>query len=162
MCGKMSDPVLHPAHYEVYPVQPIQITRYLDFCLGNAVKYVLRAPYKGGVEDCDKARQYLLWERDSRKHYLSPYEYERLCFACGRLIDFFSNSNGDQLWDDIAIVQSAFVERVCDYVFECESHYLEDMYMDAQELGRILSLRDKTGDIYEGMSGLPIRETAHE
>jgi hypothetical protein len=56
------DPVVSPAHYTVYPVQPIEITRHLSFCLGNAVKYVLRAPYKGEDEDLLKARQYLLWE----------------------------------------------------------------------------------------------------
>jgi hypothetical protein len=56
------DPVRNPAHYTIYPVQPIALTRYLGFCLGNAVKYVLRAPYKGGAEDLKKALQYLEWE----------------------------------------------------------------------------------------------------
>lgn len=58
----MSDPVRNPAHYTAYPVQPIEITRHLGFCLGNVVKYVLRAPYKGGREDLHKALQYLEWE----------------------------------------------------------------------------------------------------
>ena len=56
------NPITAPSHYTQYPVQPIEITRHLGFLLGNAVKYVLRAPYKGGVEDCDKALQYLDWE----------------------------------------------------------------------------------------------------
>lgn len=59
------DPVSAPAHYTRYPVQPIAISRYLGFCLGNAVKYVLRAPYKGGAEDLRKALQYLDWEKDA-------------------------------------------------------------------------------------------------
>lgn len=151
----LHDSVHYPSHYTVYPVQPIQITRYLGFCFGNAVKYVLRAPYKGGVEDCDKARQYLLWERDSHQRELTPYEYDRVSAACEKLIKFFSNSSGDQLWDDIAIVQSAFIERVRDYSFEGYGSCLEDMYSDAGELSRILSLRDKIGEIYEGMTGLP-------
>ncbi len=58
----MSDPVRNPSHYTAYPVQPIEITRHLGFCLGNVVKYVLRAPYKGGGEDLHKALQYLKWE----------------------------------------------------------------------------------------------------
>lgn len=55
----MDDKINHPAHYTKYNVEVIDITRYLPFCLGNVVKYVLRAPYKGGVEDCDKALWYL-------------------------------------------------------------------------------------------------------
>lgn len=61
------DPVHSPAHYPVYPVQPIEITRHMDFCLGNAVKYVLRAPFKGGVEDIQKARQYLVWVEENQQ-----------------------------------------------------------------------------------------------
>lgn len=56
-----NDSINHPAHYTKYKTEVIDITRYLPFCLGNVVKYVLRAPYKGGVEDCDKALQYLEW-----------------------------------------------------------------------------------------------------
>lgn len=57
----MTDKIKHPAHYTKYNVEVIDITRHLPFCLGNVVKYVLRAPYKGGVEDCEKALQYLKW-----------------------------------------------------------------------------------------------------
>lgn len=60
-----NNPVTAPSHYTVYPVQPIVITRHLGFCLGNAVKYVLRAPYKGGAEDLYKALQYLEWEKET-------------------------------------------------------------------------------------------------
>lgn len=57
----MSDSIKHPEHYTKYRTEVIEITRYLPFCLGNVVKYVLRAPYKGGVDDCDKAMTYLAW-----------------------------------------------------------------------------------------------------
>lgn len=57
----MNDPIKRPAYYTRYPVEVIEITRELPFPLGNVVKYVLRAPYKGGVEDCDKALMYLAW-----------------------------------------------------------------------------------------------------
>jgi hypothetical protein len=74
------NPVPAPAHYAVYPVQPIAVTRHLGFCLGNAVKYVLRAPYKGGVEDLRKAQQYLVWEDE---HPYRPYygDYPAMCEA---------------------------------------------------------------------------------
>lgn len=59
--SEINDNVSHPAHYTRYQTEVIDITRHLPFCLGNAVKYVLRAPYKNGVEDCDKALVYLGW-----------------------------------------------------------------------------------------------------
>jgi hypothetical protein len=58
----MNDPVNHPAHYTnpKWPYEVIDLTEQLDFVLGNAVKYVLRAPYKGNeVEDLEKAKWYL-------------------------------------------------------------------------------------------------------
>ena len=57
----MDDIIKRPAHYTQYGVEVIEITRHLPFCLGNVVKYVLRAPYKNGREDIEKALQYLEW-----------------------------------------------------------------------------------------------------
>lgn len=64
---KPSDPdmVAHPPHYESHPsgVQPITITRHETFCLGNVIKYCMRAKYKGNeIQDLRKAAQYLTWE----------------------------------------------------------------------------------------------------
>lgn len=56
------DPVNHPSHYTAHPsgVECIQITEHMNFCLGNAVKYIWRAGLKGGrVEDLKKAARYL-------------------------------------------------------------------------------------------------------
>lgn len=49
------------AHYANKPIQPWDIIDAwdLDFYAGNVVKYVLRFPHKGGVEDLKKARHYL-------------------------------------------------------------------------------------------------------
>ena len=56
----MHDPVNNPAHYTQFPVEVIQITEHLNFCLGNTVKYVCRADFKGNkLEDLKKARWYL-------------------------------------------------------------------------------------------------------
>jgi hypothetical protein len=58
----MTDPVNHPAHYTGHPsgIEVIQITEHMNFCLGNAVKYILRCDAKGKpVEDLRKAVWYL-------------------------------------------------------------------------------------------------------
>ena len=56
----MDDPVNHPSHYTQYEHEVIELTEKLDFCLGNAAKYILRAEYKGNEEeDLNKAIWYL-------------------------------------------------------------------------------------------------------
>jgi len=58
----MTDMVNHPNHYTSHPsgVEVIQITEHMNFCLGNVVKYVLRADEKGNrIEDLKKAAWYL-------------------------------------------------------------------------------------------------------
>lgn len=55
------DRVEHPSHYcwlkKLCGIEVIDITRHLDFDLGNAVKYILRAGHKSeeGYSDKDKA-----------------------------------------------------------------------------------------------------------
>lgn len=54
----------HPEHYQVFKdksgIEPIDIARHLDFDLGNAIKYILRAGNKGNaVEDLNKAIWYI-------------------------------------------------------------------------------------------------------
>lgn len=62
----------HPSHYtwlkELCGIEVIDITSHMDFCLGNAVKYILRAGHKEehgytaqekAVEDLKKAVFYL-------------------------------------------------------------------------------------------------------
>lgn len=52
----------HPAHYNQLPHEVIEIVADQDFCSGNVVKYLIRAPYKGNaVDDLKKARWYLIW-----------------------------------------------------------------------------------------------------
>jgi hypothetical protein len=57
------DVVNHPSHYTRFPVEVIELTRHLDFCRGNAVKYIARAGFKGGpekeLEDLEKAEWYI-------------------------------------------------------------------------------------------------------
>lgn len=59
---KMTDPVNHPSHYTTHPsgVECIHITEHMNFCLGNAIKYIWRAGLKGErLEDLKKAQFYL-------------------------------------------------------------------------------------------------------
>lgn len=58
------DPVNQPAHYTVHPsgVECIEITRHMNFCLGNVIKYVWRAGLKrdnSALQDLEKAAWYL-------------------------------------------------------------------------------------------------------
>jgi hypothetical protein len=59
---EMFDPVTRPKHYTTHPsgVECITVTEHMNFCLGNAVKYIWRAGEKGDIiEDLKKARWYL-------------------------------------------------------------------------------------------------------
>ena len=56
------DPVNHPKHYTEHPsgVECIEITEHMNFCVGNAIKYIWRSADKGKeVEDLRKARWYI-------------------------------------------------------------------------------------------------------
>lgn len=65
----MNDPVNHPKHYTEHPsgVECIQITEHMNFCLGNAVKYIWRADLKrDAIEDLKKAVFYINREIERR------------------------------------------------------------------------------------------------
>ena len=55
-----ADNVNHPSHYtwlkELCGIEVIDITRHMNFCLGNAAKYILRAGHKkdASLTDTDK------------------------------------------------------------------------------------------------------------
>jgi hypothetical protein len=66
----MHDNVSHPKHYTSHPsgIEVIEITEHMNFCLGNVIKYVLRADLKhDAIEDLEKARWYLDREIARRK-----------------------------------------------------------------------------------------------
>jgi hypothetical protein len=59
-----NDPVNHPSHYTASGIETIDVIEAwdLDFCLGNAVKYISRAGKKDPekeLEDLKKARWYV-------------------------------------------------------------------------------------------------------
>ena len=62
------DKVNKPSHYADKQIEVIDYIKdtlthdgYIDFCLGNVIKYVSRWRKKGGVEDLRKADVYLNW-----------------------------------------------------------------------------------------------------
>ena len=67
----MHDPVNNPAHYTKHPsgVECIDITQSMNFCLGNAIKYLWRADLKhdDAIEDLEKAVWYINREIQRRK-----------------------------------------------------------------------------------------------
>ena len=64
------DPVNSPKHYTEHPsgVECIVITEHMNFCLGNALKYLWRAGSKGSaIEDLKKAKWYIEREIQRRQ-----------------------------------------------------------------------------------------------
>lgn len=58
----MTEKINHPPHYKKHPsgIECIQITEHMNFCLGNAVKYIWRADHKDdALEDLQKAAWYI-------------------------------------------------------------------------------------------------------
>ncbi len=59
---KTNDKINHPEHYNNHPsgIECIQIVEHMNFCLGNAIKYIWRAGLKKNrIEDLKKAEYYI-------------------------------------------------------------------------------------------------------
>jgi hypothetical protein len=70
---KHNHAVNHPAHYTKHPsgIECIEITEHMTFNLGNAVKYLWRAGFKGPAEeDLRKAVWYI--DRELKRLYPDP------------------------------------------------------------------------------------------
>lgn len=69
------DVVNHPSHYTAHSsgVECIEVTEHMNFCLGNAMKYIWRADLKhDAIEDLRKAAWYI--DREiSRRERLSEH-----------------------------------------------------------------------------------------
>lgn len=73
----MNDTVNHPAHYVGRNIgyECIDLARHQTFCVGNVIKYLWRAPFKGHeTEDLKKA----LWYA-----HLAKEELEPVCIEAG-------------------------------------------------------------------------------
>lgn len=77
---KKKENVNHPKHYTVKGIEPIEYIESHDFNfnLGNVIKYVSRADYKGSeIEDLKKAKWYLEKEIETRIKREMENERER-------------------------------------------------------------------------------------
>lgn len=154
------DPVRHPAHYEIFPIQPITISRHVGFCLGNALKYTMRAPWKGGVEDCEKALQYLKFEQETPQPCMDEAALREVEAQCGRLVEYLHEQDGGNLWLDIAEAQHHFVVSFSSYVLNIglpptfSPAHMEGMVKAVEKLKHVLANRHKDSR-YFGETGLP-------
>lgn len=65
--AQTGDPVNHPSHYllggkyEVIDIMEAALSQegFKEYCRGNIIKYIFRAPKKNGLEDLKKAQWYL-------------------------------------------------------------------------------------------------------
>ena len=67
---KHNDPVNHPSHYTDGKIEVIDFIedKNLNFCRGNAVKYISRAGHKDDIiQDLKKAQQFIQFEIDYLK-----------------------------------------------------------------------------------------------
>lgn len=73
----LNDPVEHPQHYTSHPsgIEVIELTRHMNFNLGNVVKYVLRADHtETPILSLRKAAWYLKDEIDRREREITKEE----------------------------------------------------------------------------------------
>lgn len=66
-----------PDHYRKCcgVIEPRELLKRMPFQLGNACKYLLRAPYKGSEkEDLLKALDYLMWAKAEEEHVWGAYD----------------------------------------------------------------------------------------
>ena len=82
------DMVNHPKHYTQYKHEVIELVACFDFVTGNAIKYLLRAADKNGVEDLEKAVWYLNYgaEHPESATLLKPYGLVELAETYGNPI----------------------------------------------------------------------------
>ena len=115
----------HPGHYNSHPsgVEAIDIVEYMNFCLGNAFKYVFRYRHKHGVNDLKKAVWYLkrqienptthdfkpdrlMPEYDALLEILSKEEDKKVAQALDYIYYYsFSNNNYRELEKAIDLIE---------------------------------------------------------
>lgn len=130
----MNDDVKHPMHYTKHSVEIIDITRFLPFCLGNVVKYVMRAPYKDGAKDCDKALQYLEWH-DARPLQMRLFAGESFR---KNLINLRTELEAENI--SVSMCQAEFLIILWNSV--CFGQYVNDMKSVIQNLRELLEEKE--------------------
>lgn len=114
----MSDAVNHPSHYTqaTAKLEPIDVLRYAPFCIGNCLKYVIRAGHKGdALEDWRKAQLYHKWASENEvqtEEFL--LNYASLLVKFDRLL--YLRTDPEVFMDDLKYMidnNIVALERVC-------------------------------------------------
>lgn len=132
------DPVNHPQHYTTHPsgVETIDITRQLEFNLGNAWKYLMRFRYKGKpIEDMKKAVWYL-------KDYITNMTKDRYAMSleqrtrCAGLM-FNPNLIKNKITSDMIKVIKAepdFYVKLAFILIATFATYGDSQFLDAEQI----------------------------
>jgi flavodoxin len=73
------DVVNHPSHYTHYKgVEVIEITREMNFNLGNAVKYIARAGLKDPSKEIEDLQKAIFYVKDELARGVSPKDPDEL------------------------------------------------------------------------------------
>lgn len=108
------DLVNHPKHYTAVSAQlePIDVLRYAPFDLGNALKYILRAPHKGNaLLDYQKALKYLEWAKEGCNMDFLPYQ--NFFESYGLLLAKFESFNDIEFAN---FAESEIIDNLIDFV----------------------------------------------
>ena len=85
------DVVDHPNHYTAYKFEVIELTRQLPFDAGNCVKYIVRAPFKNGIEDLQKAVWYARDMLSPASSMMDISTDEQKINSINSLVEYFSS-----------------------------------------------------------------------
>ncbi len=137
-----------PAHYNIYPVQPVEISKYLGFCLGNVVKYILRSPFKGTPQDdCQKALEYLAWEMESPHESTPVHDLGEALDAISRLREYLvCEVKESKMQDSYALYTQHFLNELEAYLSSGASEHLKQMQATISRLQTILVRRADEGE----------------
>lgn len=137
-----NDMVNNPPHYKQYSFEVIELTKHFPFCEGNAIKYIMRAPFKGSFEeDLDKAAWYLDYaEKMLRTDRMSELAH----FSAYKLIDELDR-------DDIS--HHAYAALLCIV------HSIKNEHLLSVARREILLWKEKCREQYSKKSNQPTMHT---
>lgn len=111
----VNDPVNHPAHYTDGKIEVIDFIedKHLNFCRGNAVKYIARAGKKDPaktVEDLEKAMWYINREIERITGKMSDFKKKTLKdFLCGAE-SYLAYFDTKEFLSDLDAVYNEFIQ----------------------------------------------------
>ena len=136
------DPVNHPKHYKQYAREVIELTEHMDFCGGNACKYILRAPFKGKeAEDLQKAKWYI--ERMVQSKSVPRIEPITVTIKDDYDCDLFQKVF--DIFMDAAMNETPLALKAAVALIDAHLHELEYAAMkeEIKELRRVVKLKNK-------------------